>query len=242
MIKEEIGECSLYLGDCRDIIPTLDKAKLVITDPPYRTISGGTVSENVAGWSVSVLSKNDGKIFDHNDITPEEIIQCIYNAMADNADAYIMTNNLNLLKFMTYADSIGLKFHNFLQWKKNTCSANRWYMIETEHVLYYYKGKARSINNKNSKQIFFAANPRNKEHPTEKPVSLMSHYIDNSTDIGDIVLDPFMGSGTSGVACVDLNRKFIGIEQDVKYFDIACRRIKEQYKIMKNDNLFGDDV
>jgi len=67
------------------------------------------------------------------------------------------------------------------------------------------------------------------DHPTPKPVDLMGRIIRNSSDRDDVVLDPFMGSGTTGVACVKLGRKFIGIEIDRKYFDIACRRIEEAY-------------
>ena len=67
----------------------------------------------------------------------------------------------------------------------------------------------------------------NKQHPTEKPVDLMKFYVENSSNTGDIVLDPFMGSGSTGVACKELNRNFIGIELDDSYFDIGVNRIKE---------------
>jgi site-specific DNA-methyltransferase (adenine-specific) len=67
----------------------------------------------------------------------------------------------------------------------------------------------------------------NKKHPTEKPVELMKILIQNSTEGGQIVIDPFMGSGTTGVACKELNRNFIGIEIDEKYYEIAKRRIEE---------------
>ena len=74
-------------------------------------------------------------------------------------------------------------------------------------------------------------------HDTEKPVNLMSILIENSTNVGDVVLEPFMGIGATGVACVNTNRKFIGIEPDEKYYDISCKRIK--YAINeKNQSLF----
>ena len=71
---------------------------------------------------------------------------------------------------------------------------------------------------------------RNQQHPTQKPVSMMRHIVKTSSRSNSIILDPFMGSGTTGVACAKLGRKFIGIELDEKYFDIACRRIEEAYK------------
>lgn len=227
---EIIGGQTLILGNCREIVPKVDRARLVLTDPPYRTISGGTNGALGFGWRKSILSKNDGKIFEHNDITPQEIFDLAFSALMDNGDAYIMSNNLNLLDFMIAAKKSGFKFHNFLQWRKGSATANRWYMNETEHVLYYYKGHARAINDPSCKQIFDCANPRGKSHPTEKPVDLMAHYIQNSTDIGDSVLDPFMGSGTTLVACQRLGRRGIGIEINEKYFDIACQRVADATK------------
>ena len=67
-------------------------------------------------------------------------------------------------------------------------------------------------------------------HPTEKPIPLMAEIVKDFTNHGETILDPFMGSGTTGVACVKLGRKFIGIELDPKYFDLSCRRIEEAYK------------
>lgn len=72
--------------------------------------------------------------------------------------------------------------------------------------------------------------PRDRKHPNEKPVAMVEAFVGWHTEAGQSVCDPFMGSGTTGVACVNLGRKFIGIELDLKYFDIACRRIDDAYK------------
>ncbi len=221
-----IGSASLYLADCLGIMPTLAPVDMVITDPPYKTISGGLYKGSEYGWRISVVSKNDGKIFKHNDIKPETYMPVIEDCCASNADVYVMTNNITMLSLMNAAVMAGFKFHNFLAWQKNNKVANRWYMKELEYVLYFWKGKARRINNAGSSQLFKAPNPKKKIHPTEKPVALMEHYILNSTNEGDTVLDPFMGSGTTGVACANLKRKFIGIELDQDYFEIACQRIQ----------------
>jgi len=69
----------------------------------------------------------------------------------------------------------------------------------------------------------------NDEHPTTKPIALVEHFIKAHSSAGEIILDPFMGSGTTGVACVKLGRKFIGVEIEPRYFDIACRRIEQAY-------------
>ena len=90
------------------------------------------------------------------------------------------------------------------------------------------KGKAKNINHMGTKNVLQINNIiGNKKHPTEKPVELMEILIDNSTRGGDVVLDPFMGAGSTGVACKNLGRNFIGVEIDERYFKIAEERINE---------------
>lgn len=233
-----IGDCSLVLGDFREVVGNLEPANCIVTDPPYRTISGGEKSALGFGWRESILSKNDGRIFADNDMHPDEISKLLFEAMAPSGDLYCMTNNLNLRQFMNGLEYSGFKFHNFLQWQKDTATANRWYMNEAEHILYYYKGRARPINDCGSKQIFYAPNPRNKVHETEKPVSLMEFLIGNSTDRGDLVLDPFMGSGPAGAACARLGRRFIGVEINPRYYEAALERVENAYR---QPRLFDQD-
>ena len=204
-----------------------ESVDLVVTDPPYRTISGGTHSKWKSGYPVSILSKNDGKIFDNNDVNHLEWLQECYRVLKPNTHIYIMTNVLNLFELQSIAEKVGFKLHNLLVWEKNTCNANRWYMKNCEYTLFMRKGEAKTINNPSSKTVHQFNNPvGNKNHPTEKPIDLMKFYIENSSNKNDIVLDPFMGSGSTGVACKELNRNFIGIELDEKYFNIARERIE----------------
>lgn len=198
---------------------------LIVTDPPYRVISGGKKPKEGFGYHVSVLKNNDGKIFKHNDIKASDYMSELYRVLKPNSDFYVMTNTLNLREIWEEAEKAGFKFHNLLVWEKNTATPNRWYMKNLEYTLYFYKGQAKAINNCGSKMIFKADNPRNKSHPTEKPISLFAHYIENSTQPGDIVLDPFMGSGACGVASALLGRRFVGIEIDETYFKVAEKRI-----------------
>lgn len=106
------------------------------------------------------------------------------------------------------------------------------YMSQFEYILFFRKGKAKNINNCGTSDIISVPNKKTKNldgnniHDTEKPVRLMEILIENSSNIGDVVLDCFMGSGTTGVACVNTDRKFIGIEIDKEYFDIAQKRVK----------------
>ena len=99
-------------------------------------------------------------------------------------------------------------------------------MKNCEYVILARKGFAKSINNPSSQTVHNFDNIiGNKQHPTEKPVDLMKLYVGNSSQVGDTVLDPFMGVGSTGVACKELGRNFIGVELDKQYFDIAESRI-----------------
>ena len=98
-------------------------------------------------------------------------------------------------------------------------------MKNGEFIVFGRKGKAKPINNLGSKSIIEINNIRNKIHPTQKPIELLQMLITNSTDRGDVVFDCFMGSGSTGIACLNTNRQFIGMELDQEYFEIAKKRI-----------------
>ena len=100
------------------------------------------------------------------------------------------------------------------------------YAPKHEFVLYGNKGR-KCFTNKRMEDVFFADKTRNQNHPTEKPVSLLTAFICNSSDEDEVVFDGFMGSGSTAVACVNTNRRFIGIELDEGYFNIAKKRIEE---------------
>lgn len=222
---------SLYNEDCLNILKNMpdNSVDLIVTDPPYRVISGGNKNEKwKSGWNSSVLSRNDGKIFDHNNIKFSEWIPEAFRVLKNDSDFYCMTNVMNVKEIITEAEKAGFKLHNILVWEKNNATANRWYMKNCEFTLYFYKGNAKTINNPGSKQVHQFNNILGeKQHPTEKPVELMKFYVENSSNEGDLVLDPFMGVGATGVACNKAGRNFIGIEIDEKYFNIAKHRIEE---------------
>jgi DNA modification methylase len=223
-------------GDALDVLRYVpnDSVDLIVTDPPYRVISGGTESKLAAGWNSSVLSKNDGKIFQHNDIKSSEYMPEFFRVLKDESHCYVMTNNLNLRALLNDANSSGFRFHNLLVWRKNTCTANRWYMKEMELVCLFYKGAAKAIHHKGSKQIFEANNPREKQHPTEKPVALFEHYVGNSSSSGDLVLDPFCGSGTLAVAAINLGRRWLCVEKDAAFAARAMSRISSASEAMQS--------
>lgn len=216
----------LYNGDALDILVSMEDESidLVVTDPPYKCISGGKPKSK--GQPSGMLSKNDGKIFNENDIAIEDWMPQLYRVLKNGSHAYVMTNLLNLEKMMLVARQVGFEIHNLLVWEKNNATPSRWYMKNAEFTLFLRKGKAKRINNVGSKMVHRFNNILGKKvHPTEKPVELMHFYIENSSNIGDVVLDPFMGAGSTGVACLDCGRKFVGIEKDSEYFNIAEERL-----------------
>jgi len=223
-----MGNIKLYNGDCLEVMKDIPDGSvdLIVTDPPYRTISGGNKSKWASGYPNSVLSKNDGKIFEQNDINHLDWLKESYRVLKNNSHIYIMTNLLNLFTIQQLAERVGFKTHNLLIWEKNNANANRWYMKNCEYVLFMRKGNAKTINNPSSKTVHKFNNIiGNKIHPTEKPVELMELYILNSSKEGETVLDPFMGSGSTILAAIKNNRIGIGIEKDEEYFKIAEQRI-----------------
>lgn len=222
---EVIGRALLVCGDCRDILPALPKVDAVVTDPPYRLTSGGNTPGGMKGGWLDNYS-NSGEVVPC-DIDWPEIAKLCFAACKPDADAYLMANDKNLINAGLAAQVAGFGLHNVLVWDKVAATANRWYMKNCEYVLYLWKGKARRINDAGSKQLIRCPQIDESDHPTEKPVSLMAHYIGNSSEVDALILDPFMGSGTTGVAAVQMGRDFIGIEREPKYFDIACKRIDQ---------------
>ena len=196
---------------------------VVVTDPPYRVISGGnTGPERPTG----MLSENNGKNFEHNDIRFRDWMHDLFRVLRDPGHAYIMVNFLNLEEALRQTRLAGFEVHNLLVWKKNNVTPNRWYMKNCEYVIFARKGRAFSINDKGAKTVHDFENRRGvRSHPCEKPVDLMQFYIENSTQPGDVVFDPFAGSGSTGIEARACGRDFIGVEIDPEYVAIAARRL-----------------
>ena len=211
--------------DARDGLATLgdESVDMIFTDPPYRVISGGDTPH--AKSPRGMLAKNDGKIFKHNDIHISEYASELYRVLKSPGHCYVMCNLLNLWEFHAELTRVGFKVHNLLAWRKNTCTPNRWGMKNQERIFLLRKGAARALYNPSLKEIEDCDNVRNKTHPTEKPVELIKRYIEASSLPDDVVLDPFVGTGSTGVAAQKLGRRFVGFELDPTYYQRACARM-----------------
>ncbi|WP_313326273.1 site-specific DNA-methyltransferase [Sphingobium yanoikuyae] len=225
---ETIGRATLYLGDAREILPTLAPVDLVCTDPPYRVSKGGFASDlqldgGFGGWMKEYGNQGDIVVCD---LEFSEWLPLAFSVLAENAQAYFMTNGRNLKAMQQAAEDAGFRLHTILVWDKRAALPNKYYQNVTEFGLFMFKGKARTISDPGSKNLISIFQRDESPHPTEKPVELMKFWICNSSKAGQVVLDPFMGSGTTGVAALQANRDFIGVEMEERWFDIACRRIE----------------
>lgn len=238
-------DAKLYNDDCLTVLKNIPDKSIdcIITDCPYHIVSGGCTNDpvKIARYSIpsGILQRkrdeqNDdaikytrqGKLFKHNDIEFEDWLPEVYRVLKDDTHCYIMINPRNLKELWQKAENAGFIFQQLIVWDKGNSTPNRWYMNAYELILMLRKGKAKKINNLGSSNIIRVPNiTRIKKHPTEKPVDLMTVLVKNSTNENDIVLDPFMGVGGTGLAAIDANRHFVGIEIDQDYYSIAEQRI-----------------
>lgn len=228
MDKVIIGDATLYLGDCRDILPTLQKVDAVITDPPY--------SETTHSNAKSNRGKGHGnKAIDFCSLTTEELEQVIYLCGLLCDRWLVSTMEWRHIAEFEAAPPNGWEVVRFGVWVKTNpmpqISADRpaqgWEGIAYMHST---RGEKKRWNGGGSHGNYIGPVVTNGDHPTGKPIPMFSQFVERFTDEGETILDPFMGSGTTGVAAIQMGRKFIGIEREPKYFEIACRRIEEASK------------
>jgi len=205
-----------------EILPVLPSVDLIVTDPPYKLTSGGNTNGRMLGGFMNKYN-NDGMIVDC-DIHWSDFMPLLAKVLPQG-HAYIMANNRNVQDMLNAAEAAGFEFHNLLVWDKVSATANRWYMKNLEFTGFFYRGKAQMINDCSAKQLIRCPQVDYSQHPTEKPVPLFEHYIENSSMPGQMVLDPFCGAGTTGVAAIRTGRKAILIEKNGQWFQVTCERL-----------------
>lgn len=232
----KISEVKLYKGNCLELIKDIEdnSIDLIVTDPPYPTTSRGN-----AGNSGGMLQKDinkKGKVFTHNNIDCSEYAPEFYRLLKDGSHCYVMTNHVNLIHMLNVFTECGFHFIKSLIWDKGNKIMGQFYMSQFEYILFFRKGKGVKINNCGTSDILSIPNKKTKGengknlHDTEKPIKLMQILIENSSKKEQVILDPFMGIGSTGIACVNTERNFIGVEIDDTYFEIAKDRINNTYK------------
>ena len=197
-----IGDCRLILGDCLEVMPLLGKVDAVVTDPPYGIGEDGGRFRDRKGGGHRILEKKDW-----DKVRPSDEI---FNAMlAASCPTIIWGGNY-------FADLLPAS-KGWLYWDK---------LMGGD----FADGELAWTNLDRALRKFTMCNKMGgKQHPTQKPVALMQWCL-GFLPGAETILDPFMGSGTTLVACAKLGRKGIGIELDPDYFEIACKRVEEAYR------------
>ena len=213
------------------------KVDLLITDPPYKITARGNGGNS--GGMFQKKEVNNGKIFKTNDLEIEDWLPKFYNVLKDDSHCYIMTNNKNITNYLKVINEMFFngdkkqKFHFIknLIWVKDNKIMGQTYMSQFEYIIMLRKGKHKRINNCGTSDVLTFKNKKMKDenkktiHDTEKPTDLMKVLIENSSKENDVVFDPFMGIGSTVVASKETNRKYIGVELDMDYYNIANERI-----------------
>lgn len=221
----------LYNDDCINLFKSIEDESidLIVTDPPYKLTSRGN-----NGTSGGIMKKDiymKGDVFSNNDIKPTDYAPHFYRLLKDGSHCYVMCNNLNLQLMLISFEQVGFHFVKSIIWDKQTKIMGTHYMSQYEHILMFSKGYCRIINNCGTSDILSIKQIKQKDlsgnniHDTEKPVELMRVLVENSSNYGDVVVDPFMGIGSVGCACKQTGRSFIGCEIDKSYFSFCKNRI-----------------
>lgn len=218
----------LVLGDSIEYMEAMsdESVDLLLTDPPYSVITGGNNHAKNVRRPTGCLTSNSN-LMREIPAFKDWLGHC-FRVLKDGTHAYFMVNYSNLIELHQAVTDAGFKVHNLLVWRKNNNTPSQYYMKNCEYVIFARKGKAKYINNIGaSKTVHDFNNVTGREHPTQKPVDLMQFYIENSSNVGDLIFDPFMGSGSTGVAAIKSGRDFLGIELFEDYYEIATKRIED---------------
>lgn len=204
-----IGNAELWLGDCRDILPTLPKVDAVVTDPPYGIGEDGGKFRGRLGQNIKVLPKMG---WDRQ--RPES---AVFDMLLQAGDDQVIWGG-------NYFADLLPPSKGWLYWQK---------LMGGD----FADGElAWTSRNKALREFTCCPKGKGGDHPTQKPVEVMKWCISFFPG-ANLILDPFMGSGTTGVAAVQMDRRFIGIEREQSYFDIACKRIEDA---QRQGSLFGE--
>jgi len=227
---------NLQQGDCLELMKDIPDGSidLIVTDPPYKITSRGNGGNSGGMFQKKIVNK--GQVFNNNDISIKDYLGEFYRMLKPQSHCYIMTNNKNITEFLMAVKDSDFHFIKNLVWVKDNKIMGQSYMSQFEYIIFLRKGHHKKINNCGDSDVLTFPNKKLKDengktiHDTEKPVGLMKALIGNSSQPDDLVIDPFMGIGSTGVAAADLNRSFIGMELDCDYFKIAEQRINEALK------------
>jgi len=204
-MKVEIGNATLYLGDCADVLSTIEKVDAVITDPPYGINEN---SKKVASRGNMAKPKDYGDFDWDKSPPPDELIELI--RIKGKYQAFFGGNYFTLPPTSCWL--VWDKLNGDNDFADCELAWTNWPKA-VRRLQWRWNGMIRQGNEE-------------RYHPTQKPLEVMKWVIELCPK-SDTILDPFMGSGTTGVGAIQMGKKFIGIEREKQYFDIACKRIEQ---------------
>lgn len=224
-----IGRARLALGDCRDILPTLGKVDQTISDPPYEAVmqnKWGVLSKNPHSSHVQYEETGFSAIDDIRD----EVAKAIINATDGWAILFCMAEGVRAWR--DAIEAAGARYKRAMVWVKPDAMPQfngQGPSTGHEMMVAAWCGEGHSSWNGGGRPGVFTYNKNTvgSVHPTQKPLPLMKSLVNLFSNSGQTICDPFMGSGTTGVAAVELGRGFIGIEADPAHFHSACKRIED---------------
>jgi site-specific DNA-methyltransferase (adenine-specific) len=245
--KRVIGNATLYLGDCLEILPTLDKVEMVFTDPPYghNNNNGDLIHRREAALGVlSPSGESSPRPIANDGAEANELFKMVLPEL----NRVLISKGCcccccccggggpdpQFARWSLWMDEI-FNFKQMIVWDKGPIGMGWHYRRSYETVLVAEKkGGSRWFDETDKIENIIRPGqygikkiiPNARQHPTEKPLELARHFIKLHTREGETVLDPFCGAGSTGAAALSINRKFIGIELDEKWFNQACERIE----------------
>jgi len=227
---EVIGGAVMVQGDCRDVLPVLPKVDAVVTDPPYILSDSGPGDSHQFGKS---LRKFDSDAY--KSIVSGFDFEFVFDAiekLCQPFNLFCFCSNKQISSLMSYLEAKGCS-STLLVWHKVNAApfANGVWRGDIEYCIHARgKGAVFVGGAQEKKRVSEFPLVQDDAHPTVKPLPLMRKYVGICSYTAQTILDPFMGSGTTGVAAGQMGRQFIGIEKEPKYFEIACKRIEEAQK------------
>lgn len=236
MRVETIGRATLYCGDALEVMATLDRVEAIITDPPYcsgsvseasRTAAKGQGlrSENIArlGWFVGDNMGTAGLVFLLRSVAFRGL-----QILSPEGSVLMFCDWRMVPNLAPAIESAGLRYQNMVVWDKGAMGLGAGFRAQHEIILHFTAGSPKYHNLGTSNVIRAGrVSAADREHQTQKPLEIMRSLIEVVSPVGGTVLDPFMGSGSTGVAALVAGRSFIGIERDPEHFETACRRLRE---------------
>lgn len=233
-------EISLYLGDCMEVLPQIGSFNTVVTSPPYnqkldQIKPSGFKAEGNAIWADRIASSYfDSLPEDQYQREQVDLLNLLFDRSAGNASLFynhkcrwrdkVLLHPLDIFRQSRWS------LRQEIIWSRDGSLTQNAKMFppSEERILWGFKGSWKWNPESNKWMSVWKINSvHNSAHPVAFPLEIPSRCIEATTDNGDTVLDPYCGSGTTGVACIQACRAFIGIERDPRYFEIAVNRINQ---------------